>query len=147
MTIESSRVPTAAANPETAPKTAGQIFTASMIRNLGIGTRTRNRRALREDILQAVQNAATVPGYYSPERTAALRPAYPAVNGYHANSGGSRVDAIVGWYLREGVSAYQFVKILGRMIDAEVTNTYEAEQFFRGLREEANTAYKARYGG
>lgn len=129
-------------------KTAGQTFTASMLKNLGIGTRTHARRnglSLREDILEAVQHAATIPGYYSEKRTAEFRVAYPAVNGYHANSGGNRVDAIVGWYLREGLSVYQFVKMLGRMVDAGVTNSYQAEQFFNGLRAEANAAYNARY--
>lgn len=130
-----------------AEQTAGQKFTASMIRNFGIGTRTRNRKALREDVLEAVVNAATVPGYYNEARAAAFSPAYAAVNGYYANSGGNRVDAIVGWYLREGVSAYQFVKMLGRMVDAGVTTTYQAEQFFHGLRDEARTAYTARYAG
>ena len=129
----------------TATKTAGQTFTASMVKNLGIGTRTRLRQNLREDILEAVQRAATIPGYYSEQRTAVFSAAYPAVNGYHANSGGSRVDSIVGWYMREGLSAYQFVKMLGRMVDAGVTNAYQAEQFFRSLRDEANAAYNARY--
>jgi hypothetical protein len=129
-------------------KTAGQKFTASMVKNLGIGGRTRayrNGLSLREDILDAVVNATTIPGYYSEQRTAEFQVAYASVNGYRANSGGNRVDAIVGWYLCEGLSIYQFVKMLGRMVDAGVTTSYQAEQFFRGLRAEANAAYSARY--
>jgi len=129
----------------TIEQTAGQTFTAHMLKNLGIGSRTRLRQSLREDILDAVVNAATIPGYYSETRAAAFSPAYAVVNGYRANSGGSRIDAIVGWYFREGLSAYQFVKMLGRMVDAGVTTSYQAEQFFSGLRDEANAAYAARY--
>jgi hypothetical protein len=129
----------------TATKTAGQTFTASMVKNFGIGTRTRLNGDLREDILKAVHDAAVMPGYYSEQRTAAFTPAFAAVNGYVKHIDGGRVDAIVCWYVREGLSAYQFTKLLGRMVDANVTNMLEAEDFFKTLSAEANTAYRARY--
>ncbi len=129
----------------TATKTAGQKFTASMVKNLGIGTRTRLRRSLREDILEAVRNAVVYPGYYGEQRTAEFSAAYTAVSGYHKHIEGGRVDAIVCWYVREGLSAYQFTKLIGRMVDANVTNMLEAEDFFKSLSAEANAAYRARY--
>jgi hypothetical protein len=125
--------------------TAGQTFTASMVKNFGIGTRTRLSADLREDILKAVHDAAVMPGYYSETRTAAFRPAFSAINGYTKHIDGGRVDAIVCWYVREGLSAYRFVKMLARMVDANVTNMLEAEDFFKNLANEANTAYRARY--
>jgi hypothetical protein len=129
----------------TATKTAGQTFTASMVKNLGIGTRTRLRQSLREDILDAVRTAVVYPGCYSEQRTAAFAAAYTAVSGYHKHIDGGRVDAIVCWYVREGLTAYQFVKMLARMVDANVTNMLEAEDFFKDLTSEANAAYRARY--
>ena len=128
-----------------ATKTAGQTFTASMVKNLGIGTRTRLSSSLRADILAAVRTAVVYPGSYSEQRTAAFAAAYTAVSGYRKHIDGGRVDAIVCWYVREGLSAYQFTKLLGRMVDANVTNMLEAEEFFARLRDEANTAYRARY--
>lgn len=126
-------------------KTAGQKFTASMVKNLGIGTRTRLRQSLREDILEAVRNAVVYPGCYSEQRTADFSAAYTAVSSYHKHIEGGRVDAIVCWYVREGLSAYQFTKLIGRMVDANVTNMLEAEDFFKSLSIEANAAYRARY--
>lgn len=131
----------------TATPTAAQTFTASMLKNFRIGTRTRLRADLREDILNAVHNAAVMPGYYNQARTAAFRPAFAAVGGYTKHIDGGRVDAVICWYVREGLSAYRFVKLIARMIDAGVTNMLEAETFFAGLRAEANAAYAARYAG
>jgi hypothetical protein len=129
-------------------KTAGQTFTASLVKTMGIGGRTRNRNRrgnVREDIIETVQTAATVPGYWTSERQRTLATGYTAINGYRNHILGGRVDSIVCWYVREGLSPYQFAKLLGRMIDADVTNAYQAELFFGSLRSEANTAYAKRY--
>lgn len=131
----------------TATKTAGQTFTASMVRNFGIGTRTRLTGDLREDILNAVHNAAVMPGYYNETRTAAFAPAFPVINGYTKHIDGHRIDSTICWYVREGLTAYQFVKLLGRAVDADVTNSYEAEEFFGALKDEARAAYNTRYAG
>lgn len=131
-----------------ATKTAGQTFTASMVKMLHIGPHTRARRDglnLRTDILETISNSVIYPGIENEQRTAALRPAYTAVNGYHKHIDGGRVDAVICWYVREGLSPYQFVKLLGRMVDAKVSNMLEAEDFFKGLHAEANAAYNARY--
>jgi hypothetical protein len=129
-------------------KTAGQTFTASIVKMLHVGPRTRSRRDgldLRTDILDTISNAVIYPGFENEQRTEALRPAFAAVNGYRKHIDGGRVDAIVCWYVREGLSPYQFVKLIGRMVDAKVSNMLEAEDFFKSLSVEANTAYNARY--
>jgi len=133
----------------TTTKTAGQQFAANLTKTLHIGSRTRNRRGaynMREEIIDTVQIAATAPGYWTAERQQPMAAGYTAVNGYRNHILGGRVDSIVCWYVREGLSVYQFVKLLGRMIDAKVATAYQAELFFASLRAEANAAYDARYG-
>jgi hypothetical protein len=133
----------------TTTKTAGQKFTAQLVKTLHVGGRTRNRNrrgSVRENMIDTVQTAATVPGYWTKDRQAVLAAGYTVINGYRNHILGGRVDSIVCWYVREGLSPYQFAKLLGRMIDADVTNAYQAERFFSTLRDEANAAYDVRYG-
>lgn len=130
-----------------ATQTAGQKLTATLTQTLHIGSRTRNRRGntnLRAEIIDTVQTAATVPGYWTAERQQAMATGYTAINAYRKHIEGARLDSIICWYVREGMSPYQFAKLLGRMVDAGVTNVFEAEKFFGSLRAEANAAYAAR---
>lgn len=133
----------------TATKTAGQKMTASVAKFHSIGGKTRNRRrrhiSVREQIADTITYAATLPGYFTPEQHDNMRVAYTAVNGYKNHILGGRVDSIICWYVREGMSPYQFLKLIARMVDAGVANAYEAEQFFRTLYAEANAAYAAKY--
>ena len=131
-----------------ATKTAGQQFAANLAKTLHIGSRTRNRRGIynmREEIIETVQIAATTPGYWTPERQKPMAAGYTAINGYRNHILGGRVDSIVCWYVREGLSPYQFIKLLARMVDAEIATAYQAELFFSSLRAEAHAAYAARY--
>lgn len=132
----------------TATQTAGQKLTATLTKTLHIGSRTRNRRGiynLREEIVDTVQTAATLPGYWTADRQQAMATGYTAINAYRKHIEGGRVDTIVCWYVREGMSPYQFAKLLGRMVDAGITTVYQAEAFFSSLRDEANAAYAKRY--
>lgn len=129
-------------------KTAGQQLTTQVAKFLGIGGTTRNRRRrgnVREDITEIITIAAAQPGYFLPERQAVIAAAYTVSNAYQNHVLGGRLDSIVCWYVREGLSPYQFLKLLGRMVDAGVKTSYEAERFFGSLRAEANAAYSARY--
>lgn len=132
----------------TATQTAGQKFTATLVKTLHIGSRTRNRRGiynLREEIIDTVQTAATLPGYWTAERQQAMAAGYTAINAHRKHIEGARLDSMVCWYVREGMSPYQFAKLLGRLIDANITTVYQAESFFSSLRAEADAAYAARY--
>lgn len=132
----------------TTVQTAGQKLTATLTNTLHIGSRTRNHRGiynLREQIVETVQTAATLPGYWTAKRQDAMATGYTAINAYRKHIEGGRVDTIVCWYVREGMSPYQFAKLLGRMVDAGITTVFEAEAFFAGLKAEANAAYAARY--
>lgn len=132
-----------------AAKTAGLKMTASVAKFHSIGGKTRNRRrrhiSVREQIAETITYAATLPGYFTPEQHADMRVAYTAINGYKNHILGGRVNTIVCWYVREGLTPYQFLKLIGRMVDAGVANAYEAELFFNSLRDEANAAYAAKY--
>lgn len=132
----------------TATKTAGQQFTAHVVKVLSIGGKTRNRRSsrsIRDEIIETVDTACQYPGYWTPERQDAIRAASTAVAAYRKHIIGQRVDTIVCWYVREGMSPYRFAQLLGRMVDAKISNMAEAEPFFGAMRDEANAAYGARY--
>lgn len=132
----------------TTTQTAGQKFTATLTKTLHIGSRTRNRRGvynLREEIVETVQTAATIPGYWTAERQQAMAAGYTAINAYRKHIEGGRLDSIICWYVREGMSPYQFAKLLGRLIDTDITTVFQAEAFFSSLRAEANAAYAKRY--
>jgi hypothetical protein len=129
-------------------QTAGQKFTATLTKTLRIGSRTRNRRGvynLRQEIVETVQTAATLPGYWTAERQEAMAAGYTAINAYRKHIEGARLDSIVCWYVREHLSPYQFAKLMGRMIDANISTVYQAESFFSSLHAEARAAYAARY--
>jgi hypothetical protein len=132
----------------TATKTAGQQFTAHVAKSLAIGGKTRNHRGsrnMRNEILETVDTACQYPGYWTPERQSAIRAASTAVAAYRKHILGARVDSIVCWYVREGMSPYRFAQFLGRMVDAKISNMGEAELFFDAMRDEANAAYTARH--
>jgi hypothetical protein len=132
----------------TTTQTAGQKLTATLTSTLHIGSRTRNRRGrtnLRNEVIETIQTAITYPGYWTKDRQDAIATGWTAVNAYRKHIEGGRADTIVCWYVREGMSPYQFAKLLGRMVDAGITTVFEAEAFFSSLRDEANAAYAKRY--
>ncbi len=119
--------------------TAGQVLAATLRNNFRIGTRTHrygtifgHRTDLHATMIEAVENAVQLPGYYSPEKTNILRTAWGAAMSYRKHYDGYRMNSIVRRRISE-MSAYQFAALLGRMVDAGVTNTGEGERFFADM--------------
>lgn len=122
--------------PTTPTLTAGQTFARDMRKNLGIGTRTRtNRRGrnLAEVILECVDNASQVDGYYTERRQEIFRTATAAVRSYDTHIVSPRFD---GNFIADikALTPWQLCNLLGDMVDAGVTNTGQGEQYFRQLR-------------
>lgn len=123
-------------------RTAGQVLAATLRQNFGIGTRTRrygkvfgNRTDLHAEMIGAIENAVQLPGYYGPEKTAVLRTAWGAAMSYRKHVGGYRIDGTLAQHIN-GLSAYQFAALLGRMVDADVATTGDGEMFFDAMARE-----------
>ncbi len=126
--------------------TAGQVLAATLRKNFRIGTRTRrygtvfgHRADLHAAMIEAVENAVQFPGYYSPEKTDILRAAWGAAMSYRKHYDGYRMNSVVRRRISE-MSAYQFAALLGRMVDAGVTNTGSGERFFAAMAGETFAA-------
>lgn len=118
--------------------TKGQRFAKDMRKNLGIGTRTRRHRKgadLHAEIRECIRNATYNTGWYSEQRTELFRAAFGAEMSYEKHIAGYRVDPSVQRYVSE-LSPYQFCALLGRMVDAGISNVGEGEIFFQELRAE-----------
>jgi hypothetical protein len=118
--------------------TKGQKFAKVMRSNLGIGARTRRFRKssdLHTEILECIRNATYYPGYYTGERAELFQAAFSAQVSYTKHIAGYRADAAVVAHINS-LSPYQFCALLGRMIDAEISNVGEGEEFFSELRVE-----------
>ncbi|MGW3427980.1 hypothetical protein ACWDHW_08485 [Streptomyces melanosporofaciens] len=116
----------------------GQQFAKDMRKNLGIGTRTRRFRLGRDlhaEILECIQHATFDAGWYSEQRENLFREGFGAWQSYEKHIAGYRVDSKVITYIN-GLSPYQFCNLLGRMVDAGITNVGEGERFFNQLRAE-----------
>lgn len=121
--------------------TKGQQFAKDMRKNHGIGTRTRRRRLGRDlhaEILESIRNAVYYPGYYSEQREAIFRDAFAAQLSYDKHIAGYRVDGMLIAHVN-AMTPWQFCNLLGDMIDAEISNVGEGEQFFSDLRSRLNT--------
>ncbi|MGW1949994.1 hypothetical protein ACWCRC_37525 [Streptomyces sp. NPDC001940] len=118
--------------------TKGQRFAKDMQKNLGIGARTRRHRKgadLHAEIRECIRNATYNTGWYSEERTELFRAAFGAEMSYEKHIAGYRVDGKVVAHIN-ALSPYQFCALLGRMVDAEISNVGEGEIFFQQLRAE-----------
>lgn len=120
-------------------KTAGQILAATLRQNFRIGTRTGrygklfgHRTDLHNEMVEAIENAVQLPGYYSPEKTEILRAAWGAAMSYRKHVSGHRIDGLLARHIN-GLSAYQFAGLLGRMVDAGVATTGDGELFFAAM--------------
>jgi hypothetical protein len=125
-----------------ATPTAGQILAATLRQVFRFGTRTSRygkvfgyRTDLHTAMVEAIESAVQLPGYYGPEKTEVFRTAWGAVMSYRKHVGGYRIDGLLAKHIN-GLSAYQFAALLGRMVDADVTNTGDGERFFAVLASE-----------
>lgn len=118
--------------------TKGQQFAKDMRKNLGIGARTRRFRKgydLHADVLECIRNATHNSDWYSQARTELFRAAFGAAMSYEKHIAGYRADSKVISHINS-LSPYQFCALLGRMVDANITNVGEGERFFVELRAE-----------
>lgn len=119
----------------TATKTAGQELAEELRRYFKVGTRTRRYRKgndLHEEMLDAIKTVAHYPGCYTERTERPLRAAFGAFLAYDKHVGGYRIDGTLRRRITE-MSPYQFAALLGRMVDAGVTNTGEGERFFADM--------------
>lgn len=115
--------------------TEGQRFAKEMRRYFGIGTCTRRRRKgldLHAEVVEAILNAVRYDGFYSPVQQEAWRVASGAAASYQKHILGHRVRPNVRLHV-DGLTAYQFCALLGRMVDAGVTNVGQGEDFFQQM--------------
>lgn len=125
--------------------TVGQTLAATLCKIFQIGTRTRRygkifgcRTDLHDAMIEAIENAVQFPGYYSPEKTEVLRAAWGAALSYRKHVGGHRIDGMLITRIN-GLSAYQFAALLGRMVDAGVSTTGDGERFFAEMTRERHS--------
>lgn len=108
---------------------------AALRRYFSLSPRTRRYRG-GEDLfgrmLEAIQIAATQPGYYTEDTERALHPAYGAVLAYQKHVNGYRIDGTVRASI-QSLTPWQFAGFIDQMVAAGVTNTGEGERFFRGM--------------
>jgi hypothetical protein len=117
--------------PTTTTPAAGKLLADTLRTTFKVG----NRTDLHTAMIEAVENAAQYPGYYSAEKTAILRAAWGAALSYRKHVQGYRIDGLLAQHIN-GLSAWQFAALLGRMAEAGVSNTGEGETFFTALARE-----------
>jgi hypothetical protein len=130
----------------TATQTAGQALAAELRKSFRIGTRTHRygkifgaRTDLHAAMIEAIETSARYPGYYSAERSAVFAAANAVAASYRKHVDGYRIDGHLAFVIN-GLSAYQFAALLGRMVDAGVSNVGEGEIFFDAMTREIRTA-------
>ena len=109
--------------------TKGQQFVKAITTLHHVGPRTRRYRDHRDLIrvmLDDVREAVVAPCMFSEQRAKALQTGYTAVNAYYKHIEGCRISPEKTLAVK-ALSPYQFAKFLGRMIDAGVSNMFEAE--------------------
>lgn len=124
-------------------KTPGEQLAAELRRYFSVGTRTRRRRRhpfghmqdLHADMIEVIETNNQYPGFFTPTMTEILRPAFAVALSYRKHYGGYRMTPGLHRYI-ELMSPYQFAAMLGQMLDADVTNVGEGEQFFSAMNTE-----------
>lgn len=119
----------------TARSTKGQIFAREMRSYLHIGPRTRrfnSKKWMRDghrDVMDLIAEASYSPGMRNAEREAIFQTASAALRSWEKHIDGYRADAVLVSRINS-MTPHQFVGLIGDMIDAEVSNVFEGEQFF-----------------
>jgi hypothetical protein len=116
--------------------TQGQQFTKEMRHFLSIGTRTRRDRKgldLHREIADWVRVAAMERGTLDPSQEESFRPAFDAASSWFKWIKLGRADYTVCEYINN-LTPYQFCAFLGQMIDAGITSTSQAGQYFSEMR-------------
>jgi hypothetical protein len=106
--------------------------TAELRRYFHIGPRTRryrDGRNLHADMFEAIRNELHYPGYYSERTAQALRPAAAVLHAWDKFVEGYRLPGEQIYALRS-LSPWDLAALVGRMVDAGITNNGEAERWF-----------------
>lgn len=109
--------------------TKGQQFAKALTSLHHVGPRTRRYRDHRDLVramLDDIQEATVAPFMFSEQRAKALQAGYTARTAYYKHIEGCRISPEKTLAVK-ALSPYQFARFLGRMIDAEISNMYEAE--------------------
>jgi hypothetical protein len=118
-------------------RTPGQELAAALRYYLSVGTRTRRHRRdgyghtadLHSRMIDAITEAAQLPGAHSERVERALRPGYGAALAYEKHVKGYRVPGTLAQRIN-AMTPWQFAALLGQMVDAGVENTGQGERFF-----------------
>lgn len=120
------------------PKTAGQMLTDTLRSIKRVGPRTRTYRDginVKDDMLDAIRNEVSYPGYYGGAKGAALLTARGVLYSWDKHVLGYRIDGELAYSISL-MTPYQFAAFLGRMVDAGVENVGQGEYFFASIRSE-----------
>lgn len=123
-------------------KTPGQVLAAELRREFSIGARTRRRRGrtdFRRDIIEAIESATRYPGTYVGARHEAYARAWVIACAWRKHVDGYRIDGVLHSRITQ-MSPWQLTALLGRMVDAGISNVGEAEVFFQAMACEAYAA-------
>jgi hypothetical protein len=116
--------------------TAGQKLAATLRQMFSVGTRTRRWRKgndIHAEFMEAIRNATVYPGYYTGDKHTALAGAWSVYNTWSKHVDGYRIDPVLRSKIAK-LSPWQLANLLGRMVDAGITNTGEGEMFFAALQ-------------
>jgi hypothetical protein len=119
--------------------TAGKDLTTTLRRYFSVGTTTRRHRNgsdLHIDMIEAINHAATLPGYFSEKTEAALRPGFGTAGAYIKHVRNFRISGTLAYQINS-MTPWQFAALLGRMVDAGITNNGEGERFFSNMSQGA----------
>src|SRR5262245_51658025 len=103
-------------------RTAGQTLAAELRAAFRVGTRTCNWRAglnLREEMIEAIENATRWPGYYTGRRHEVFTKAWVIACSWRKHIDGHRIDPVLRSRITQ-MSLWQIANLLGRMVDAGV---------------------------
>jgi hypothetical protein len=121
-----------------ARSTKGQNFAREMRAHFHIGARTRRFNSKKwtedghRDVMQAIADANNYPGSTNAEREAIFRTAFAALCSWEKHILGGRADAGLVAHINQ-MTPYQFVALIGEMVDAGISNVGEGEQFFASM--------------
>lgn len=119
-----------------ARSTKGQNFAREMRAHLHIGVRTRRFNSKKwtedghRDVMQTIADANNLPS--GSDRDATFQAAFAALCSWEKHIFNGRADAGLVAHINK-MSPYQFVGLIGQMIDAEISNVGEGEQFFADM--------------
>jgi len=126
----------------TTKNTAGQDLTAALRRYFPLGTRTRRYRDGRDmhaEMVEAIQYAATMPGYFVERTQDALAPGFGTALAYEKHVQGYRINGTLACEINS-MSAWNFAALLGQMVDAGIQTTGDGERFFADMARKARQA-------